>query len=155
MAEIAPELPELLENFSAEVGHHFSQIDGKAYALPFDASTQLLFYRRDLFEDPTVKRMFYEKSGKELKIPTSFAEFDDITAFFTATHQSGNPQRPIGSSTTLGSSGLIATEYLLRYYALGGRLVHQDKPVQLEATLGHRSVAAISATAYRHHQSQQ
>lgn len=135
LAEIAPELPDLLNNFSAEIGHHFSQIDGKAYALPFDASTQLLFYRRDLFDDPTVKRMFYEKSGKELKIPTSFDEFDDITAFFTAIHQSGNPQRPVGSSTTLGSSGLIATEYLLRYYALGGRLVHQDKPVQLESAL--------------------
>lgn len=135
LAEIAPELPDLLNNFSADIGHHFSQIDGKAYALPFDASTQLLFYRRDLFDDPTVKRMFYEKSGKELKIPTSFDEFDDITAFFTAIHQSGNPQRPVGSSTTLGSSGLIATEYLLRYYALGGRLVHQDKPVQLEPAL--------------------
>ncbi len=135
LAEIAPELPDLLNNFSAEIGHHFSQIDGKAYALPFDASTQLLFYRRDLFDDPTIKRMFYEKSGKELKIPTSFDEFDDITAFFTAIHQSGNPQRPVGSSTTLGSSGLIATEYLLRYYALGGRLVHQDKPVQLEPAL--------------------
>lgn len=135
LAEIAPQLPDLLNNFSAEIGHHFSQIDGKAYALPFDASTQLLFYRRDLFDDPTVKRMFYEKSGKELKIPTSFDEFDDITAFFTAIHQPGNPQRPVGSSTTLGSSGLIATEYLLRYYALGGRLVHQDKPVQLEPAL--------------------
>lgn len=135
LAEIAPELPDLLNNFSVEIGHHFSQIDDKAYALPFDASTQLLFYRRDLFDDPTVKRMFYEKSGKELKIPTSFDEFDDITAFFTAIHQSGNPQRPVGSSTTLGSSGLIATEYLLRYYALGGRLVHQDKPVQLEPAL--------------------
>jgi DNA-binding LacI/PurR family transcriptional regulator/ABC-type glycerol-3-phosphate transport system substrate-binding protein len=135
LAEIAPELPELLDNFSVEIGHHFSQIDGKAYALPFDASTQLLFYRRDLFEDPTIKRMFYEKSGKELKIPTSFHEFDDITAFFTAIHQSGNPQRPVGSSTTLGSSGLIATEYLLRYYALGGRLVHLDQPLQLEPAL--------------------
>ncbi len=140
LAEIAPELPALLANFSAEIGHHFSQIAGKAYALPFDASTQLLFYRRDLFEDPTIKRMFYEKSGKELKIPTSFAEFDAITAFFTAIHQPGNPQRPVGSSTTLGSSGLIATEYLLRYYALGGRLVHKDKPVRLDPGL---AIAAL------------
>ncbi|MFC0226877.1 extracellular solute-binding protein [Serratia aquatilis] len=135
LAEIAPQLPALLDNFSAEINHHFSLIEGKAYALPFDASTQLLFYRRDLFEDPTLKRMFYEKSGNELKIPTNFEEFDAITAFFTATHQPDNPLRPIGSSTTLGSSGLIASEYLLRYYALGGRLVHQDKPIQLEPSV--------------------
>jgi multiple sugar transport system substrate-binding protein len=140
LAEIAPELPALLDNFSPEINHHFSEIDGKAYALPFDASTQLLFYRRDLFEDPIIKRMFYEKSGNELKIPTRFEEFDAITAFFTAIHQPGNPQRPMGSSTTHGSSGLIATEYLLRYYALGGRLVHSDKPIQLEPS---RAIEAL------------
>ncbi|MGQ8773103.1 extracellular solute-binding protein [Serratia sp. NA_112.1] len=135
LAKIAPGLPELLNNFSEEICHHFSKLDGKAYAFPFDASTQLLFYRRDLFEDPTIKRMFYEKSGKELKVPNSFEEFDVITDFFTTLHQPGNPQRPMGSSTTLGSAGLIATEYLIRYYALGGRLVHEDKPVQLEPSL--------------------
>jgi len=140
LAEISPGVPTLLDNFSAEIGHHFSQIDGKAYALPFDASTQLLFYRRDLFEDPTIKRMFYERTGNELKIPANFEEFDAVTAFFTAIHQPGNPQRPVGSSTTLGSSGLIATEYLLRYYALGGRLVHKNKPVQLEPAL---AIAAL------------
>lgn len=140
LAEISPELPALLDNFSPEIGHHFSQIEGKAYALPFDASTQLLFYRRDLFEDPTIKRMFYEASGKELKIPATFAEFDATAAFFTAIHQAGDPQRPVGTATTLGSSGLIASEYLLRYYALGGRLVHKDKPVHLEPNL---AIAAL------------
>lgn len=132
LAEIAPTLPPLLDNFPPEIHHHFSLLGDKAWALPFDASTQLLFYRRDLFEDPTIKRMFYEKTGKELNIPRSFAEFDTLAAFFTAMHQPGNPRRPMGSSTTLGSSGLIASEYLLRYYALGGRLMHKDKPAQLE-----------------------
>lgn len=135
LADISPELPSLLENFPAEVNHHFSLIGEEAYALPFDASTQLLFYRRDLFEDATIKRMFYEKTAKELKVPTTFAEFDAIATFFSAIHQPGDPQRPMGSSTTLGSSGLIATEYLLRYYALGGRLVQQNSPIQLEPKL--------------------
>ena len=132
LAEIDPALPPLLDNFPAEIHHHFSLLGDKVWALPFDASTQLLFYRRDLFDDPTIKRMFYEKTGKELNIPRNFAEFDTLAAFFTAMHQPGNPRRPMGSSTTLGSSGLIASEYLLRYYALGGRLIHKDKPVQLE-----------------------
>ncbi|WP_437887059.1 extracellular solute-binding protein [Phytobacter sp. V91] len=140
LAEIDPQLPPLLENFPSEIHHHFSLLGDKSWALPFDASTQLLFYRRDLFEDPTTRRMFYEQTGKELNIPRSFAEFDAITAFFTAIHQSGNPRRPMGSSTTLGSSGLIASEYLLRYYALGGRLIHKNKPVQLEPE---RAIAAL------------
>ncbi|MDP2816338.1 MAG: extracellular solute-binding protein, partial [Rectinemataceae bacterium] len=34
----------------------FSMVKGEAYAVPFDLSVQLLFYRKDLFEDPMVKR---------------------------------------------------------------------------------------------------
>ncbi|MFI8415310.1 extracellular solute-binding protein [Serratia sp. NPDC078756] len=132
LADINASLLALQQHFSPEINAHFSQIDGKAYGLPFDASTQLLFYRRDLFEDPTIKRMFYEKSGKELAIPNNFTEFDAISAFFTAIHQAGDPQRPLGSSTMLSNSGLIATEFLLRYYALGGRLAQNDLAPRLE-----------------------
>ncbi|WP_273855472.1 hypothetical protein, partial [Serratia liquefaciens] len=68
-------------------------------------------------------RMYYEKTGQELIVPTSFAEYDQVTQFFTELHEEGEFLRPIGASTTLGSAGLIATEYLLRYYAAGGKLI--------------------------------
>lgn len=135
LTEIAPELPELLAYFPTEISPYFSLSDNQPYALPFDASTQLLFYRRDLFEDPTIKRMFYEQTGNTLQLPTDFAAFDRIAAFFTARHQPDNPQRPMGAATLLGSSGLIATEYLLRYYALGGRLIQSEPPAQLDPAL--------------------
>jgi hypothetical protein len=51
----------------------------------------------------------------------------------------------MGTAVTLGSSGLIATEYLLRYYALGGRLVREGEPVQLDASL-----AAAALEEYLH-----
>ncbi|HEE9936563.1 TPA: extracellular solute-binding protein, partial [Citrobacter braakii] len=123
------------EHFSEQIQQHFSIVNGTAWAIPFDASMQLLFYRRDLFEDATIKRMFYEATGKELTLPESFAQFDEIAAFFSQLHQPENKQRPMGTAVTLGSSGLIATEYLLRYYALGGRLVREGEPVQLEPSL--------------------
>jgi maltose-binding protein MalE len=53
-----PRAAALLDNFSEQIQQHFSQVNGTAWAIPFDASMQLLFYRRDLFEDATIKRMF-------------------------------------------------------------------------------------------------
>lgn len=135
LESVSSELPLLLEHFSEQIQQHFSIVNGTAWAIPFDASMQLLFYRRDLFEDATIKRMFYEATGKELTLPESFAQFDEIAAFFSQLHQPENKQRPMGTAVTLGSSGLIATEYLLRYYALGGRLVREGEPVQLESSL--------------------
>lgn len=135
----------MLGNFSEQIQQHFSQVNGTAWAIPFDASMQLLFYRRDLFEDATIKRMFYESTGKELTLPENFAQFDEIAAFFSQLHQPENRQRPMGTAVTLGSSGLIATEYLLRYYALGGRLVREGEPVQLDASL-----AAAALEEYLH-----
>ncbi len=49
----------------------------------------------------------------------------------------------MGTAVTLGSSGLIATEYLLRYYALGGRLVREGEPIQLDTSL-----AAVALEEY-------
>ncbi|APJ91930.1 extracellular solute-binding protein [Escherichia coli] len=135
LESVSPELPLLLDNFSEQIQQHFSLVNGTAWAIPFDASMQLLFYRRDLFEDATIKRMFYESTGKELTLPENFAQFDEIATFFSQRHQPKNRQRPMGTAVTLGSSGLIATEYLLRYYALGGRLVREGEPIQLDSSL--------------------
>lgn len=143
LESVSPTLSLLLDNFSEQIQQHFGLVNGTAWAIPFDASMQLLFYRRDLFEDATIKRMFYETTGKELTLPENFAQFDEIAAFFSKLHQPDNRLRPMGTAITLGSSGLIATEYLLRYYALGGRLVREGEPVQLDASL-----AAIALDQY-------
>lgn len=126
---------DLLSNFSLPTQQKFSLVNNTAYAMPFDASAQMLFYRKDLFENPILKRMYYEKTGQELTVPTSFDEYDQVTQFFTELHEEGEFLRPIGASTTLGSAGLIATEYLLRYYAAGGKLISNGNIPRLEMPL--------------------
>lgn len=128
-------LTDLLNNFSLPTQQKFSLVNNIAYAMPFDASAQLLFYRKDLFEDPILKRMYYEKTGNELTVPTTFEEYDNVTQFFTEQHEEGQLSRPMGASTTLGSAGLIATEYLLRYYAKGGCLIGSRNIPRLEMPL--------------------
>ena len=56
---------------------------GRIVGLPFDDAMQLLFYRRDLLEDPKEKANFATKYGYELQLPRTWKEYRDIAEFFT------------------------------------------------------------------------
>jgi multiple sugar transport system substrate-binding protein len=56
---------------------------GKIYGLFDDGDTIILYYRRDLFEDPANKDAFKEQYGHELAAPTDWKQYDEIQAFFT------------------------------------------------------------------------
>lgn len=135
LASISEELAALPMRYAGQSLEKYIFSDEIAYALPFDPSIQLLFYRRDLFEDPVIKRMFYEESGCDLALPENFADFDAISAFFAKHHQYGDRRRPIGACAVTGNAGLIATEFLLRYYALAGRLMTVEAGPRLEPTI--------------------
>ncbi|EJD6080718.1 extracellular solute-binding protein [Providencia rettgeri] len=115
-------LTDLQSKYTEQKQSRFCLVNDMAYAMPFDASVQLMFYRKDLFEDPITKRMYFESTGKELKVPSTFEEYDRISRFFYTHREAGNENKPYGSSSTTGSAGIISSEYLLRYYAAGGCL---------------------------------
>ena len=80
---------------------------------------QILIYRKDLFDDPILKRMFYEKFGGELNVPTNFDEFNNVSKFFTEKY---NPDSPVeyGTSSSLTTTSGICTDFEMRYRAFGG-----------------------------------
>ncbi|EKT63675.1 extracellular solute-binding protein [Providencia burhodogranariea] len=133
--QIGHGITDLLDKFTEEKQKRFSIVNGIPYGIPFDASVQLLFYRKDLFEDAVLKRMYFESTGKELRPPVTFEEYDRITHFFYKHKEVANPMRPAGASTTMGSAGLISSEFLLRYYAAGGRLVGSKTQPRLQPDL--------------------
>lgn len=103
---------------------------GKVVSLPFDTSTQLLFYRRDLFENPFIKRDFFEKTKCQLDVPKTFAEFDLIAKYFT---KDFNPLSPTkyGTSMIKGSSVAIACEILPRIKAKGISIYDEDGKINI------------------------
>lgn len=119
-------LDQLIQSLPPHIKENYSQIEGTSYAVPFDPSIQMLFYRKDLFEDPKIKRMYYEKYKKQLSIPRDFASYIDLTRFFTKSHFKHSPTE-FGASVTLGKSELIALEFLTRYYAENGKLIHGNE----------------------------
>jgi multiple sugar transport system substrate-binding protein len=98
------------------------------YSMPFDPSIQLLFYRRDLFENSTIKRKYYEKVKKQLKVPETFKEYAETAAFFTASLNVDSPIR-FGTTMVYGSAIVAACELLPRLKSMGGSFF--DKPGRL------------------------
>jgi multiple sugar transport system substrate-binding protein len=57
--------------------------DNKVYGLPHHDGPQLLYYRKDLFEDAKNQADFKAKYGYDLEPPTTWQQFLDIATFFT------------------------------------------------------------------------
>lgn len=108
------EFQNLSEGMIPSIVRDFSCIQGNKQAIPFDIGTEMLVYRKDLFEDPMLKRMFYEKNGKPLTVPSSYDAFVQIAQFFD---QSNNPKSPVkaGTSINLDSQSELTSNFILRY----------------------------------------
>ncbi|MCI9577315.1 MAG: extracellular solute-binding protein [Oscillibacter sp.] len=114
---------ELLSQTVPELRDNYSSVHGVRCCVPYDPSTQLLFYRRDLFADPTYKRMYFETFREELAPPETFADYNRIAGFFTRTL---NPASPIqyGSTAAIGNVGMSPSEFMPRLFEEGGKLLN-------------------------------
>lgn len=135
------ELDDWIVSLSPHIRANYSQIEDVAYALPFDPSIQMLFYRKDLFEDPKIKRLYYEKNKKQLSVPEDFDSYNEIVRFFSSDAGDLLPTE-YGTSVTLGIAEIIAAEFLSGYYAGRGTLV-AEPGVELD-----RLVAVNALTNY-------
>jgi multiple sugar transport system substrate-binding protein len=96
--------------------------DGSAlYTLPFDPSIQMLFFRRDLFEDATIKRIYYEHNREDLKIPGNYDEYDHMTGFFASKLNADFPVE-CGATMVYGNEITAACEMLPRIKSMGGSI---------------------------------
>jgi multiple sugar transport system substrate-binding protein len=57
--------------------------DGTIYGFPDDGDVMLLYYRKDIFEDPKMQEEFKAKYGYDLAPPKDWKQFDEIGQFIT------------------------------------------------------------------------
>lgn len=117
LEEIDPTVSDDLRNFLPGTAERYAYSNGRLMALPATPSTQMLFYRRDLFSDPINRRLFQEKYHRELAVPTTFDEFNCIAAFFTRSLRAESPVS-YGATMTLGSTGVAGSEFLARLFSV-------------------------------------
>ncbi len=60
-----------------------AQVDDTFVGVPVWTNSEILFYRTDLFEDPTNMTDFEAKYGYPLAAPTTWEEYRDVAEFFT------------------------------------------------------------------------
>lgn len=110
---------------------------GQIYGLFDDGDPLILYYRRDLFDDPTTKDAFRAANGRDLAPPTTWAEYDAIQAFFTerggGTLYGGASQR---------AAGQVYEWFLGEFRTNGGRFFDD---ATLDATLASEAGVATLA----------
>src|SRR4030066_322638 len=59
-----------------------ARIDGGLYGLPRNLDVKLLHYRKDLFGDAAERRMFQQRTGRELAVPATWDDLRDAALPF-------------------------------------------------------------------------
>ena len=128
-------LKSTLEAFIPGLIPQYTNVGRSMYTLPETPNSQLLFYRRDLFENPAIQRLFKEQNKCELVLPETFEDFNRIARFFT---KKFNPHSPVnyGTTLTLGNSGVVATEYLTRFFSHTSDLFSPENDILIESEAG-------------------
>lgn len=112
---------------SVQKGHLFKNdmeaciFDGQYYGVPLVGGTQVLFYRRDYFEDYNLQKEYRANHAISLRPPKTWEEFNEVAAFFT---REKNPASPTAWGTALAGATdeILAPEILIRLWSMKGHL---------------------------------
>jgi multiple sugar transport system substrate-binding protein len=135
----------LLQKTIPELGDQYTSLGPVKWCLPYDPSTQLLFYRRNYFENPTCKRMYFEKYREELKVPESFDEYNRVAGFFTRSLNTASPTR-YGTTLGIGSVVVNPSEFIPRLFEQGGDLLDAAGRVSVFTPEAHRALGNFTET---------
>lgn len=58
-------------------------VNGKIYGFPDDGDVFVMYYRKDLFARDDLKKAFKAKHNRDLTVPKTWKEFDEVGAFLT------------------------------------------------------------------------
>ncbi|MFV0466366.1 MAG: extracellular solute-binding protein [Lachnospiraceae bacterium] len=107
-----------------------AQRENKYYGFPVIGGAQFLFYRKDLFNNPTLQKQYKDSHHISLRPPKTWAEFNRIARFFT---KELNPTSPTQYGTSI-SSNLpedLMTEILARLWSYGGGFYNSRNMLEL------------------------
>lgn len=142
LTEIDPEIGSAFGEFVEGTPSHYAMAHGQIYALPSTPSAQILYYRKDLFESPIYKRMYYEQFRTELAPPQTFQEFNRIASFFTRSVNGASPV-DYGATITMGSTGVAGSEYLARLFSRQENLYDGQGEIHLDSEAGTQALKEL------------
>ncbi|MBN1837505.1 MAG: sugar ABC transporter substrate-binding protein [Spirochaetales bacterium] len=93
-------------------------VNNKLYGLPCHDGPIMLYYRKDLFQDPQEKSAFKAKYGYDLQPPETWDHFLDMTRFFT------RPADNLWGTCIAAKQGgqQLAYDFFLMLWSFGGEI---------------------------------
>ncbi|MCI6466245.1 MAG: extracellular solute-binding protein [Faecalicatena sp.] len=129
LADISKEISSLdTKIFLPDCLKYYSIFSGRFYGIPFMYAPQILYYRKDLFEDPELKADYKKKNKISLRPPVTLKEFNTIADFFT----NKTSAIPYGISVPTAYSECLTPEIYMRLRAFGGNLFTPSGQVCLD-----------------------
>lgn len=108
-----------VDAFLPDCMKYYSCFEKKYYGIPFIYAPQILYYRKDLFNDPTLRNSFQKSYGAALRPPLTFKEFNAVAEFFTEKTDAV----PYGISIAAAYNECLAPEIYMRLRAYGSEVI--------------------------------
>lgn len=109
------------ENYIPGILPSFGMHEYHYYAVPFVACMQLLFYRKDLFQNEALKRDFEKQYMLSLRKPTDWLAYNALAHFFTKEHNPSSPV-PYGHAMSVSYPENLMCDILPRLWGYKGNL---------------------------------
>lgn len=106
----------------------FGKFAGAFYGIPLMYAPQMLYYRKDLFQDPVLREKFEKEYGTALCPPRSFTEYNTIAKFFTEETDA----IPYGISFPAAYAECLAPELYMRLRAYDSQVINAQGNVVLQ-----------------------
>ncbi|WP_298920685.1 extracellular solute-binding protein [uncultured Roseobacter sp.] len=125
-----------------DIGDRF---DDKLYGFQADGDVYLMFYLKELIENPNERAAFQDAYGMELAVPKTWAELDQQMAWF---HR---PDQDLWGGLLLRSQGYLAWEWWSRFHGYGMWPFSEQMEPQIDAPAGIAALEdMIRSSAYLH-----
>ena len=104
--------------FLSNCREYFTDFNHRHYGIPFMYAPQILYYRKDLFENSEIKAEYFKQNNVKLRPPLSLKEYNVIANFFT----NSTDAIPYGIAFPAAHDECLAPEIYMRLLTCGSRL---------------------------------
>ena len=129
LKEISTELKNLDSNaFLPGSLEDFGKFSGGFYGIPLMYAPQMLYYRKDLFQNPILRERYEKEYGTALRPPKTFTEYNTVARFFTEQTDA----IAYGISVPAAYAECLAPELYMRLRAYGSEVIDKTGKVVLQ-----------------------
>ena len=108
---------------------YFSEFQKRYYGLPFMYAPQVLYYRKDLFQNPLICAEYEKAYHSRLRAPLAWTEFNAISEFFTFSSNAV----AYGTAIPTADNNSLIPEIYARLLSYGGRVFDENNRVVFDS----------------------